>query len=71
MSKKYDAIVIGAGQSGPALAERFVNEGMRVAVIERKHFGGTCVNTGCQHRLHADQNTCRQRARGSHGPPGR
>jgi pyruvate/2-oxoglutarate dehydrogenase complex dihydrolipoamide dehydrogenase (E3) component len=47
MSKKYDAIVIGAGQSGPALAERFVNEGMRVAVIERKHFGGTCVNTGC------------------------
>jgi pyruvate/2-oxoglutarate dehydrogenase complex dihydrolipoamide dehydrogenase (E3) component len=47
MSTKYDAIVIGAGQSGPALAERFVNEGMRVAVIERKYFGGTCVNTGC------------------------
>jgi pyruvate/2-oxoglutarate dehydrogenase complex dihydrolipoamide dehydrogenase (E3) component len=47
MSKKYDAIVIGAGQSGPALAERFVNEGMQVAIIERKYFGGTCVNTGC------------------------
>jgi pyruvate/2-oxoglutarate dehydrogenase complex dihydrolipoamide dehydrogenase (E3) component len=47
MSEKYDAIVIGAGQSGPALAERFVNEGMKVAVIERKYFGGTCVNTGC------------------------
>jgi pyruvate/2-oxoglutarate dehydrogenase complex dihydrolipoamide dehydrogenase (E3) component len=47
MVKKYDAIVIGAGQSGPALAERFVKEGMRIAVIERKHFGGTCVNTGC------------------------
>jgi pyruvate/2-oxoglutarate dehydrogenase complex dihydrolipoamide dehydrogenase (E3) component len=47
MSIKYDAIVIGAGQSGPALAERFVKEGLRVAVIERKFFGGTCVNTGC------------------------
>jgi pyruvate/2-oxoglutarate dehydrogenase complex dihydrolipoamide dehydrogenase (E3) component len=44
---KYDAIIIGAGQSGPALAERFVKEGMKVVVIERKHFGGTCVNTGC------------------------
>jgi len=47
MPRMFDAIIIGAGQSGPALAERFVNEGMRVAVIERKHFGGTCVNTGC------------------------
>jgi pyruvate/2-oxoglutarate dehydrogenase complex dihydrolipoamide dehydrogenase (E3) component len=47
MSRKHDAIIIGAGQSGPALAERFVKEGMQVAVIERKYFGGTCVNTGC------------------------
>src|ERR1700751_2140405 len=47
MPSKYDAIVIGAGQSGPSLAERFVREGLRVAVIERKDFGGTCVNTGC------------------------
>ena len=47
MPKLFDAIFIGSGQSGPALAERFVNEGMHVAVIERKHFGGTCVNTGC------------------------
>src|SRR6201987_3557908 len=43
----YDAIVIGAGQSGPALARRLVAAGRKVAVIERKLFGGTCVNTGC------------------------
>jgi pyruvate/2-oxoglutarate dehydrogenase complex dihydrolipoamide dehydrogenase (E3) component len=47
MPRTFDAIIIGSGQSGPAVAERFVKEGMRVAVIERKHFGGTCVNTGC------------------------
>jgi pyruvate/2-oxoglutarate dehydrogenase complex dihydrolipoamide dehydrogenase (E3) component len=47
MSTKFDAIVIGMGQSGPSLAQRFADEGLSVAVIERKHFGGTCVNTGC------------------------
>ena len=43
----YDAIIIGTGQAGPALAHRFAGEGMRVAIIERGRFGGTCVNTGC------------------------
>jgi pyruvate/2-oxoglutarate dehydrogenase complex dihydrolipoamide dehydrogenase (E3) component len=43
----YDAIIIGAGQSGPALARRLVAAGRQVAIIERKLFGGTCVNTGC------------------------
>jgi pyruvate/2-oxoglutarate dehydrogenase complex dihydrolipoamide dehydrogenase (E3) component len=43
----FDAIIIGAGQSGPALARRLVAAGRKVAVIERKLFGGTCVNTGC------------------------
>jgi len=47
MPTKFDAIVIGAGQSGPSLAARFAKENLRVAVIERKDFGGTCVNTGC------------------------
>ena len=47
MTKKYDAIVIGTGQAGPSLAARLAKEGMKVAVIERKLFGGTCVNTGC------------------------
>jgi pyruvate/2-oxoglutarate dehydrogenase complex dihydrolipoamide dehydrogenase (E3) component len=43
----YDAIIIGTGQSGPALARRLVAAGRKVAIIERKLFGGTCVNTGC------------------------
>jgi pyruvate/2-oxoglutarate dehydrogenase complex dihydrolipoamide dehydrogenase (E3) component len=43
----FDAIVIGTGQSGPALARRLVATGWKVAVIERKLFGGTCVNSGC------------------------
>ncbi|HWB85726.1 MAG TPA: FAD-containing oxidoreductase [Bryobacteraceae bacterium] len=47
MINSFDAIVIGTGQAGPPLAERLSKAGMRVAVIERKFFGGTCVNTGC------------------------
>ena len=47
MMTKYDAIIIGTGQSGPSLAGRLAGAGMKVAVIERKLFGGTCVNTGC------------------------
>src|SRR5262249_32861264 len=43
----FDAIIIGTGQSGPALARRLAASGMKVAVIERGRFGGTCVNTGC------------------------
>lgn len=43
----YDAIVIGTGQSGPALARRLAGAGQKVAIIERGRFGGTCVNTGC------------------------
>jgi pyruvate/2-oxoglutarate dehydrogenase complex dihydrolipoamide dehydrogenase (E3) component len=47
MSAKFDAIIIGTGQAGPSLAARFTKEGMRTAIVERKLFGGTCVNTGC------------------------
>ena len=43
----YDAIIIGTGQAGPALARRLAGAGQKVAVIERGRFGGTCVNTGC------------------------
>ncbi len=43
----YDAIIIGTGQAGPGLARRLVAAGWTVAIIERKLFGGTCVNTGC------------------------
>jgi pyruvate/2-oxoglutarate dehydrogenase complex dihydrolipoamide dehydrogenase (E3) component len=47
MAIKYDAIVIGTGQAGPSLAVRLAGTGMKVAIIERKRFGGTCVNNGC------------------------
>ena len=43
----YDAIVIGAGQAGPFLAVRLAESGLRTALIEREHLGGTCVNDGC------------------------
>lgn len=43
----YDAIIIGTGQAGPSLAGRLTAAGMKTAIIERKLFGGTCVNTGC------------------------
>ncbi len=47
MNTKFDAIVIGTGQSGPALAARLAAAGQKTAIIERKLFGGTCVNVGC------------------------
>src|ERR687890_559084 len=47
MTKQFDAIIIGTGQAGPFLASRLSAAGMNVAIIERKLFGGTCVNTGC------------------------
>ncbi len=43
----YDAIIIGTGQAGPPLARRLAGTGMKVAIIERGRFGGTCINTGC------------------------
>lgn len=46
-AERYDAIVIGSGQGGNPLAMSFANTGMRTAVIERKHVGGTCINEGC------------------------
>lgn len=45
--RTFDAIVIGTGQAGPALAARLAAAGQSVAIIERKRFGGTCVNVGC------------------------
>src|SRR5437667_977532 len=47
MLEHYDAIVIGTGQSGPALAVRLAGTGRKTAIIERNLVGGTCVNTGC------------------------
>jgi pyruvate/2-oxoglutarate dehydrogenase complex dihydrolipoamide dehydrogenase (E3) component len=46
-SEHYDAIVIGSGQGGTPLCQALANAGMRTALVERKHVGGTCVNEGC------------------------
>lgn len=47
MAPTYDGIIIGTGQAGPALADRMNDEGLKVAVLERQLYGGTCVNVGC------------------------
>ena len=43
----YDAIVIGSGQGGNPLSHALADRGWQVALIEREHLGGTCINTGC------------------------
>ena len=45
--QQYDAIIIGSGQAGTPLSTTLAEAGMRTALIERKHVGGTCVNEGC------------------------
>jgi len=47
VNARFDSIIIGTGQSGPSLAVRLAKAGRKTAIIERKLFGGTCVNTGC------------------------
>src|SRR5437588_11601315 len=44
---RYDAIVIGAGQSGGPLSTALARAGWKTAIIERIHVGGTCINEGC------------------------
>src|SRR5690554_1268926 len=45
--KKYDAVIIGAGQSGMPLARQISGKGLKVALIEEGEIGGTCINEGC------------------------
>ncbi|MDF1576598.1 MAG: FAD-containing oxidoreductase [Bacteroidales bacterium] len=44
---KFDAIIIGSGQAGTPLAFKYASHKMKVAFIEKEHFGGTCLNVGC------------------------
>ena len=44
---KFDAIIIGTGQAGPPLAASLAKNGIKTAIIEKSHLGGTCVNVGC------------------------
>src|SRR5215471_80896 len=45
--RQYDAIVIGSGQGGTPLSMALAKAGMRTALVERTHVGGTCINEGC------------------------
>ena len=47
MNQLFDALIVGAGQAGPSLAGQLTAAGWKVGLVERKDFGGTCVNTGC------------------------
>jgi pyruvate/2-oxoglutarate dehydrogenase complex dihydrolipoamide dehydrogenase (E3) component len=47
LNDRYDAIVIGSGQAGGPLATALAGDGWQVAIVEREHVGGTCVNEGC------------------------
>jgi pyruvate/2-oxoglutarate dehydrogenase complex dihydrolipoamide dehydrogenase (E3) component len=47
VTERFDAVIVGAGQAGPPLAGRLTAAGQRVAIVERKLIGGTCVNNGC------------------------
>ncbi|HEY4146895.1 FAD-containing oxidoreductase [Pinirhizobacter sp.] len=76
-TQHFDAIVVGAGQAGPSLAVRLARAGKRVAIVERKLVGGTCVNTGCMptKTLIASARVAHQVARAAEygvqvGPPG-
>src|SRR5881398_1805829 len=44
---RYDAVVIGSGQAGNPLSQKLADQGWSVALIEKEHLGGTCINTGC------------------------
>ena len=44
---RFDAIIIGSGQGGSPLAYALADRGWSVALIEKAHLGGTCINTGC------------------------
>jgi len=46
-AQHYDAILIGSGQAGTPLSMALANAGLKTAMIEREHVGGTCVNEGC------------------------
>lgn len=47
MTQHFDYIAIGGGSGGIASANRAAMRGAKVALIEAKHMGGTCVNVGC------------------------
>jgi dihydrolipoamide dehydrogenase len=46
-AQNFDVIVIGAGPGGYVAAIRASQLGLKVAIVEREHMGGICLNWGC------------------------
>ncbi|MEA3377024.1 MAG: mercuric reductase [Chloroflexota bacterium] len=46
-TERYDAVLIGAGQANNPLSRALAQAGWKVALVEREHVGGTCINEGC------------------------
>ena len=61
--QNYDAIVIGSGPAGTPLSQTLAAAGLRTALVEREHVGGTCVNEGCTPTKTMVASGCVQRAR--------
>src|SRR6185295_15950278 len=47
MAKQYDVVVLGAGPGGYVAAVRAAQLGLKTAVVEKKYWGGVCLNVGC------------------------
>src|SRR5947208_539989 len=47
VSSRYDAVIIGSGQAANPLADALAKAGLRTALVEKVHVGGTCINEGC------------------------
>ncbi len=47
MAKEYDVVVLGAGPGGYTAAVRAAQLGLKTAVVEKKYWGGVCLNVGC------------------------
>jgi dihydrolipoamide dehydrogenase len=47
MAKQYDVVVLGAGPGGYVAAIRASQLGLKTAIVEKKYWGGVCLNVGC------------------------
>src|SRR3990170_2926586 len=47
MAKNYDVVVLGAGPGGYVAAIRAAQLGLKTAIVEKKYWGGVCLNVGC------------------------